>query len=376
MVEKESVQGERIVKVPFPLALIRRMDESIVAGRGGFQTRAELMREAVENLLNELAFPQAAPEPGVGADSAGALSTPKAEQAPSHTLDEALGALPSWERQELTLADLTGTALVCPQRKPKIAQAGLVSVSAGPLLGLHSRDYPSIWALHRMARYTADDLVRFNTYLESVTEAAWYFGGQLRSLEQRDPGLGKLTALFPTNRAKQPSAVRGFQTFAVGGLTGSADSGALTGSGPLFSWGVVGVEAQQGLPSGLTENGWRLLSELDGLSLDLPHSPRLARLFMSYLAEHAPADWWGFDYLLRAVAGQPTRDEVVEHFQSANSRWSAATASSIAQGYVARSREWGLVEPRLVEGRYWLTDNGRELLERSDTMNLVIRRDR
>ncbi|ODQ99157.1 hypothetical protein BHQ21_25460 [Mycobacterium sherrisii] len=376
MVGLEGTSAERIVKVPFPLPLIRRMDESIVAGRGGFQSRAELMREAVENLLNELDFPEAPAEPALAREFMRLPPAPVYEQAVHPMLDEVPGGLPPWEREELTLADLAGTALLVPEHKPKIPTGGQAPMPDEPLLGLHNRDYPSIWALHRLARYTADDLIGFNEYLERATKAAWYYGAQLESLDQRDrrDRSRKLTILFPTNTAKQPSAERGFQTFAIGGLARSNDSGALTASGPLFAWGAIQVEeAADGLPTGLTENGWRLICELDGLSLDLPHPPRLARLFMSYLAEHAPADWWGFGHLLHAVADRPSRDEVVRRFHSFHEGWSDATASSIAQGYIARSREWGLVEPRLVDGRYWLTNSGRELLDRSHTMNLVIR---
>ena len=40
--------------------------------------------------------------------------------------------------------------------------------------------------------------------------------------------------------------------------------------------------------------------------------------------------------------------------------WSESVASSASQGYVARAREWGLVETKLVEGRYALTPLRRE----------------
>ena len=353
------------------------------------------MREAVENLLNELDFPEAPAEPVVVRDFMASVPEASARPAPDlvrpplappdeevelRMRTDLVAGLPSWERDELTLADLAGTALVSPDRKPKIVTNGAASTPKEPLLGLHNRDYPSIWALQRMARYTNYDLIGFDTYLDNTTRAAWYFGSQLRSLEhqQRDrrDSLRKLTILFPTNTAKQPSAERGFQAFAIGSLNRSKDSGLLPASGPLFTWSAIQVEDRDGVPAGLTENGWRLICELDGLSLDLPHPPHLARVFLSYLSEHAPADRWGFDYLLRAIADQPTRDEVVQRFQSVNSEWSESTASSIAQGYISRSREWGLVEPRLVDGRYWLTNSGRELSEQSNISNSVIRSSR
>src|SRR5690606_21965505 len=46
-----------------PLSLIRRMDELINQGVGGYQTRAELIREAVEALVLELSYERAPDEP-------------------------------------------------------------------------------------------------------------------------------------------------------------------------------------------------------------------------------------------------------------------------------------------------------------------------
>lgn len=410
MTAASGANSERIVKVPLPVALIKRMDEAIVAGRAGFETRAELMQEAVENLLNELDYPEAPAEVratgaahevdllgGVAYDSVapvGAsrprsidgvrderppLAPPLGEDVERHLLEQVVATLPAWERKELTLGDLAGTALHLPARKPAIVVNGAAQTDDEPLLGLHSRDYPSIWALQRLARYTADGLIPFDKYREEVLRAAWYYGGELKSLERFDGTLRKLTVLFPSNIAKQPSAARGFQAFAIGSVTRAKGSGALIGSGPLFAWRAIQVEDAPGLavgelPVGLTESGWRLISELEGLSLDLPHPPKLTELFLTFLSEHAPADRWGFDYLLRGVAERPSRDDLVERFKAASTNWSAAEASSIAQGYISRSREWGLVEPRLVDGRYWLTAGGRELLERTDVLEPAVGR--
>jgi hypothetical protein len=408
MTSASGAHGERIVKIPFPVTLIRRMDEAIVAGRGGFETRAELMQEAVENLLNELDYPEAPPEiRGANADPAGAdrrrgaaseivppvgasrsrnvdsvrderppLAPPLGEDVERHLLEQVVATLPVWERDELTLGDLAGTALHLPARKPTIIVGTAAHIDDEPLLGLHGRDYPSIWALERLARYTADGLIPFEKYRDDVLRAAWYFGGQLNSLEQFDGRLRKLAVLFPTNIAKQPSAARGFQAFAIGSVTRSKVSGALKGSGPLFAWRAIQVQDAPDMPVGLTEIGWRLISELEGLSLDLPHPPKLMKLFMTFLSEHAPADRWGFDCLLRGVAERPSRDDLVDRFKKASVNWSAAEASSIAQGYIARSREWGLVEPKLVDGRYWLTAGGSELLERTAALELPAGRQR
>ena len=117
-----------------------------------------------------------------------------------------------------------------------------------------------MWALHRLARYTADGPIAFEDYLGRVTKAAWYYGDQLQALERSDPGR-KLTVLFPTNATKQPSAERGFQNFAIGTLARRVGE-RIPASGPLFAWQAVQVGPDNGLPTGLTNAGWRLLEEL------------------------------------------------------------------------------------------------------------------
>ena len=359
--------SERIVKVPFPISLIRRMDETVASDRGGFRTRAELMREAVENLLDELDYPEAPPErsslgPQLLADSEVSKNQP-GQSAGFADARSLFANLPAEEREELALDDLTATTLTAPAARPFILDRGEASVSNGPLLGLHNRDYVSIWALHRLARYTPDGPITFEDYLGRSTKAAWYYGAQLNELQRRNLGR-KLTVLFPTNSTKQPSAERGFQNFAIGTLARRVGE-SIPASGPLFAWQAVQVSSDSGLVTGLTTAGWRLLQELDGLSLDLPHNPALMERFMTYLAEHAPGDRWGFDHLLAAAADGPERAALVNRFREAHPEWSPATASSVAQGYVARAREWGLVEPRLIEGRYWLTDVGRQFRHES-----------
>ncbi len=368
MAETQRHTDDRIVKVPFPVALIRRMDEALVSGRGGFQTRAELMREAVDNLLNELDYPEAPDEPArhVIEQQAESLAEDALVAAPVHNgrgagLEDLLAGLPGWERDELTLADLAGTALRSPEL-PVLVTEGVVSTPEEPLLGLHNRDYVSVWALQRLARYTAAGPILFEDYLKHVTRAAWYYGSQLDALERRGDGK-KLTVLLPTNASKRPSAERGFQSFAVGHVSKRQNGRELHATGPLFAWQAVQL-TDVGQPMvGLTENGWQLLHDLEGLSLDLPHSPEIATKYLNHLQQHAPGDQWGFEHLLRTVADARTRDELVDSFASTHPEWTAATASSIAQGYISRCREWGLVEAKLVDGRYWLTAAGREQLK-------------
>lgn len=369
------MSDERIVKVPMPVELIRRMDEALVANLGGFSTRAEFIKEAAENLLIELRYDEAEPEPAARARSSMSSgptvpkpSTPNndgrarpaadGDEVPAVPL-EILEAVPSWEREELRLADLVGTALR-PSDRGFVLEAGIAKPDDGPLLGLHNRDYPSLWAAHRLARYTKDGPLELRDFLQRATNAAWIFGAGLRELERAEAGT-KLTALFPANPMKRQSAERGFQAFAIGTVPKRIDGDELRVVGPLFVWGLCQVvRTDNELFVGLTSAGWQLLEEMEGISLVLPHGAEHAQRFLKHLEKAAPADRWGFDHLMTVVADAPNRDTLVDAFAESQPRWSQSTASSMAQGYVARAREWGLVEPRLDDGRYRLTPLGNE----------------
>src|SRR3954453_17781684 len=72
---------ERVVKVPMRLELIRRMDRALSEGRGGFTTRADFILEAVEQLLVELSYEEAPPEPTA---RYGDGETVPSDQSPTH----------------------------------------------------------------------------------------------------------------------------------------------------------------------------------------------------------------------------------------------------------------------------------------------------
>lgn len=355
---------ERIVKVPMPIELIRRMDEAIVSRRGGFETRAEFLREAAENMLVELNFEEAPPEPVTDREPASRKpSAPWVEDGDDRSLLplDIVDSLPPWELDELTVSDLAGTALRPPSTRGVALRHGIADPPDGPLLGLHNRDYPSLWSAHRLARYAHEGPRALDEFLKRVTAAAWVFASHLERNVVENNGL-RLTALFPQNLTKRQAAERGFQNFAVGSVPKRPIGDRVKAGGPLFVWGVCQLLREgDGLEVGLTSEGWDLLDALEGLSLDLPHSPLLAERFLSHLAEHAPGDRWGFDRIVQVIASEPDRHSLVTEFGSDHPDWSAATASSTAQGYVARAREWGLVEPRLADHRYRLTDFGRSL---------------
>lgn len=341
---------KRVVKIPVPVELISRMDEALAAGRGGLQTREQFFREAAEGLLADISYEEA-PAQSSGADVGQGL------QGSDGSIGRMLERVPAWEREELQLADLVDSRLSLPGLGVDIRD-GVVEAEKEPMLGLHNRDYPSLWAASRLARYTTDDAILFDDFRRRVTLAAWYFGMQLSSLS---PAKGsRLTALFPTNPHKPESAERAFQNFAVGSVPKRLpSSGPIKASGPLFVWQLCQLQRRDGeIVIGLTPAGRSLLEELAGVSLQLPHEPDMADRFLLHVFKTSPGDRWGFERILDVVSAGPDREEVVSAISADRPEWTVATASSVAQGYVARSREWGLLQPRLDKGRYRLTPLG------------------
>lgn len=113
-----------------------------------------------------------------------------------------------------------------------------------------------------------------------------------------------------------------------------------------------------------TEQGLRLLGRLldAGLSNELPHGPEVLWPWWSYLDEAAPAERRAWAGVLRELRTGPTRVELISRFPE----WPGTTAETNCMGFVSRSREWGLVQPRLLDGRYLLTALGVALIEQEE----------
>jgi hypothetical protein len=348
---------DRIVKIPLPLRLIRQIDEALVAGLGGYSTRTEFFRDAAEGLLLELQYEPAPAEPLPAAHRvAAAPPASQPDTGPSRPSDA--GNVEPGARPPATLMSLEQTVLRLADAGDPIE--GQAQVDDEPLFGMHNRDFPSLWAAYGLARRAQMGPVPYEAFVDDITAEAWEYAAALQALEESGPQ--KLTALFPTNRDKPQSSADAFKAFAVGSVT-NGRGGPLRADGPLFAWRVGQVRQADGqIVLGLTTEGWRLLRELDGISLDLPHPPGFARKFFDHLRRFSPGDWWGFRRTLDAVADGPTRLELVQAFQDARPDWSSNVAATNAQGYLARAREWGLVQPKQVAGRYALTDFGSEFL--------------
>lgn len=362
------------MKVPMRVELIRRMDRALTEGRGGFTTRADFISWAVEQLLDEMSYEEAPPEPMAlriaaerAFDDRAPTSSAKGSRAaagpPLSNASRALASQLDFDAASVPLRSLEEATALPPETRGAVAEDGIGQVEDGLLLGLHNRDYPSLWAAHRLAAYTRDEPIAWGEFLERATGEAWEFASHLQQLERAGRGR-RLLSLFPANPDKRQSAERGFQSFAIGTVSRPHNGSAIPVAGPLFAWRVCQLVRPVEKPQvGLTSEGWDLLEALGGISLEMPHDSDLALVFFGHLRRHAPGDWRGFRQVLHVVSESPDREALVAQFAAVSPSRTPSTVSSVAQGYIARGREWGLIEPKQVDGRYWLTEFGRHQAE-------------
>ncbi len=329
-----------------PVALIRAMDTALAASAGGYTTREEFIGDAVRDRLLELEYDPAPPGPGedVVMPTMSAAAADGREEAPARSTPQ-------------EPFDLDETMLRAPRAGFVLEGEALVKDAA--LLGLHNRDYTSLWALSQLGNLVAESPLPIVATLKEVTERAWEFSAKLRPL---DVGAElKLTALFPTNRSKAQSASGQFRAFAIGTVRES--EGNLHGDGPLFLWRALQARRGAGtVEIGLTGPGWDLLAAVDGISLRLPHSPETASRFLDYLREYAPADLAGLVVALRGAGERMMRADLIAAYRDGYPAWTEVLSSTNAAGYIARGREWGLIKPKLIERRYRLTPAGERII--------------
>lgn len=377
MTPPNSSNDLRLIRVLLPAPLMREVDEVVLSGRGGYGSRQEFLFDAVQNQLLEVkhgptdagqlhidrAMESLGPvsegnSNGDAVDSPVSdkeASSPTPEHSESPSLPSALA-----DASIEPLSDLSQTALVAPPRG-SLAEQGIARFSKEPLFGLHNRDYPSLWVAQLLGQLSQDGPVPAVSFVEEATQQGWRYAQSLLDLEKRSKA--KLTALFPTNTAKPQSAEAGFRAFAIGTIARKQNAdGSFDTNGPLFAWQVCQLVKPNGTAHiALTDVGWELLEALNGLTLEWPHQQHFAERFFDHLRRHAPWDWAGFERILEACAEPPTRAELVENFIRWRPEWSETVANTNSAGFIARAREWGLIEPKLIEGRYALTQFGQAL---------------
>lgn len=344
---------QRVMRIPIPVPLIREMDAVILKGLGGYSTRAEFIVDAIQERILELS--------ASGTEDAGPPPATPVAHIPTTRVVDRVVPLVAEPTPVPTSATTPMTTLAVPEDGFIVTEdADLGRAEVRPLFGLHNRDYPSLWALTRLAAMTHDRPVPIEDYFADVLKEAWRFGELLVAIEKQTGT--KCTALFPTNPEKRKPAEMGFRSFAVGDYRTDGDR--YVTSGPLFVWRLIGLtRGERNEPlAGLTAAGWALLAGVSGISVEEPHPADAAEVFFAHLATHAPADWKGFTDVIRAIGPDgATRQEVLEHMAGAWTDWTENEVSTNSAGYIARAREWGFVEPKQTKSQYHLTPLGHEL---------------
>jgi len=342
------MDNTRITRIPLPIDLIRRIDEAVVGGVGGYGSRTELIVDAILERLLELAHDEAPPVTAV--QSMAESSDKVIDAAPIQSPNSALPSGPD----SLSLDGIEPPTLISPDRD--ISQP-----EGAPLFGLHNRDYPSLWALRELAAMCTLGPVPLDEFWRIILPKAWEQGETLLTY-QNLTGV-KTTALFPTNRAKMKPAETGFSVFAVGKIGEIDANGVVATAGPLFEWRAAGLlmGTDSELLVGPTSAGWDLLRSCAAVSVLEPHPANIAGGFLAHLAEYAPADRAAFDVILSILATRVAdRGALLAQVAETWPTWSDSQVSTNSTGYVARAREWGFVEPKQIDGCYQLTDFGQQ----------------
>jgi Arc/MetJ-type ribon-helix-helix transcriptional regulator len=324
----------RLVKSYLPVELVRQMDALILNSNGAFTDRSEFLAEAIADRLAEEAH---------GGSAAAAVVTSLDDlrrTSPVATVDDDV-AFGDW----LT----TGSPITLP-------------IVEGPAtnFGLHNRDLPTIWALDWLGRLvkTAGRPIPWSHFVTEMLPRAWAIGQALQVADLARGAPIKSAAGFPTNITKQGAAEQRFLAYSVGSVSAPAKMlVAGRNDGPLFVFRLAGlVPDGDSITVAPTSQGVALLADLVGAGFGTvpPHSAEAWAAFSAHLHRWAPDEIGTWRRVLTALTDQPERLTLIERCDW----WSGSTAETNSMSYIARGREWGLVEPKMLSGRYHLTDLG------------------
>jgi hypothetical protein len=345
-----SPEAVRLVKTWLPAEVVRQMDEVILASGGAYNGRDDFIREAIaDRIADERMRPAGGPAPVLllrgGAKEAkeGAEVDEDAIEQPGHVWSPDLG----------------------PGQFSKHVPTLPAHPARGALYGLHNRDYPTLWATHSLLAMSDrhGGPLKWNDFLRSVVDAAWKVGAHLAKLDLERSVIAMKAAIgFPANREKRQSAEARFIAHMLGVAVRESRP-----TGPIFALQLAGTQLEDETllvaPTKQAAVLWERLAA-NGLAAKRhpPHPDGAWRVFSEHIQDVLPEEYETWMAVLKAVAERPTRDELVKRFSD---RWPGSVADTNVGGYVSRGREWGLIAPKLIEGRYAPTSRAeRELAER------------
>jgi hypothetical protein len=339
------------------------MDERILSSRGAYVDRNEFVAEAIWDRLTEDADrdgDQATIRAPWISAAAGAAPRGVGHRAPAEAEDaERLTAVP--ESKDETAVDpvrVLADVVARGHDIPALPRRGI----AGTIFGLHNRDLPTIWIVAELAQMAVAEAgtVPWPLFVSRIRSDAQAVGTYLRDFDKRAKPAVKSSVGFPKTGDKARSSEDRLITTALGapGRNGVV--------GPAVLLGLVASDDRQPRPAvGPTAEGLRVLGDLVGcgFGLALPQPEAATRTWLAHISSLASEEHAAWLQVLRVIADKPTRTELVERFP----QWPGTTADTNTAGYVSRGREWGLVLPELLDGRYRLTPLGEHIVAEGDS---------
>jgi Arc/MetJ-type ribon-helix-helix transcriptional regulator len=333
---QQPTAAKRLVKTYLPVELVRSMDALILASNGAYDDRSEFVAEAIADRLAEETY-------GNGHVSAGVVEEPMVVK----VAPESNGDVPI-DEEAVSFGDwLDGWSAINDKT--------VLPAAEGPSanFGLHNRDLPTLWTLDWLGRLVerSGEPIPWRHFETQIIPRAWAMGRQLQAVDIETGAAIKNAAGFPTNTRKREASERRFFEHAAGAI-------AAHNRGPLFVFRAIGVHRvdDDNHLVAPTEAGVALLTDLvaTGLTTLPPFPAKAWATFSAHLQEWAPEELTLWRRVLAVVAEEPDREALVRRCDW----WTGSTADTNVASYIARGREWGLVEPKLVAGRYRLTELG------------------
>lgn len=313
--------------------LVREMDTVIVES-GAYADRSEFLEEAIRDRVQE---------ERQGGDGSLPLTVVALPTTPEEEEPPAVPQQPGTHFGEWASGDV-----------PTLPAAD----GPGSNFGLHNRDLPTLFAVDLLGRSVVAEggPVDWYAFLRQSAEAAWEQGRALQTRDLADGRSTKSAAGFPTNRQKRDSAERRFLNHFIGAIKPTGRHG------PFFTLRLIGTSGE---PTGFrvapTSEAVALVAQLAaaGVREGPPFAAAAWEAFRAHMEKVAPEEIGYWRRVLAALADQPGREELIARCDW----WSGSTRDTNVMGYVARGREWGLLVPELIEGRYHLTELGQAELK-------------
>lgn len=323
----KTSQPQRLIKLLLPADLVRQMDHAILSADGAYQDRGEFVAESIRDRLAE--------------EEAAQGGSPVDRDIPTHAKGESPAKYAFGRVGDGVELGRWRTG------QPATTPAGS---SAQVSFGLHNRDYPSLWALDLLATMSAETgrAPQWEEFTAQLRGRGLALAEQLRHEDLTKETEVRAAIGFPKGGPKQATSVDRFVTTSVGSNR-RAD-------GPFFILGLADFVNEDRTQLAPTGAGLLTLGDVIdcGLTTRLPQPPAAFRRWWSFLGDVAPAERAAWTKVLQAIADRPDRTQLLSRFPE----WPGQTASTNTVGFVSRSREWGLVQPKLNDGRYQLTDFG------------------